>query len=118
MVMVIVPEKIVMEGVLVRSVSVFWTEVVQELRSNWNKAFALEPRIWEELVAGAYAKAGFDEVVLTPRSGDHGRDVIATKRGIGSIRILGSVTAYNPGHLVTKEEVHALAGVVNLDPAA
>src|ERR1700674_1689501 len=27
---------------------------------------------WEEIVAGAFKKAGYDEVTLTPRSGDHG----------------------------------------------
>jgi hypothetical protein len=37
-------------------------------------------------------------------------------RGIGSIKILDSVKAYRPGHLVTKEEVHALMGVVAIDP--
>ncbi|WP_439375522.1 restriction endonuclease [Bradyrhizobium sp. DASA03120] len=75
-------------------------------------------RIWEEIIAGAFVKAGFDEVVLTPRSGDHGRDVIAIKNGIGSIKVLDSVKAYKPGNLVTKEEVHALMGVVALDPNA
>ena len=116
--MVIIPEKPVAEGVLVQSAAAFWAEVVEELEKDWTKAYTLDPRVWEELVAGAYKKAGYDEVVLTPRSGDHGRDVIATKHGIGSVRILGSVKAYSPGHIVTKEEVHALAGVVNLDTAA
>jgi restriction system protein len=116
--MVITPEKLVAEGVLVRSASAFWAEVVQDLQKDWTKAYRLDPRIWEEMVAGAYKKAGFDEVILTPRSGDHGRDVIATKHGVGSVRILGSVKAYRPGHQVTKEEVHALAGVLNLDTSA
>ncbi len=116
--MVIIPEKPVAEGVLIQSASAFWAEVVEELERDWTKAYTLDPRVWEELVAGAYKKAGYDEVVLTPRSGDHGRDVIATKHGIGSVRILGSVKAYSPGHIVTKEELHALAGVVNLDTAA
>jgi restriction system protein len=71
-----------------------------------------------EIIAGAFVKAGFDEVILTPRSGDHGRDVIAIRKGIGSIKILDSVKAYRPGHLVTKEEVHALMGVVAIDPNA
>ena len=53
---------------------------------------------WEEMIAGAYSRAGFDEVILTPRSGDYGRDVIAIRKGIGCIKIIGSVKAYKPGH--------------------
>jgi restriction system protein len=51
-------------------------------------------------------------VILTPRSGDKGRDVIATKRGVGSIRIFDQVKAYKPGHVVTADEVRAMLGVV------
>ena len=52
-------------------------------------------------------------VILTPRSGDHGRDVIATKRGVGCVKILGSVKAYQPGRLVTHDDVRALLGVLS-----
>ena len=61
-------------------------------------------------MAGAYSKAGFDEVTLTPHSGDFGRDVIAIKRGIGSIRVIDQVKAYKKGHLVTANDVRALHG--------
>jgi restriction system protein len=115
---VIIPERKTTEGVLIKATSVVWSAMVEELKTNWSKAYEIPPHMWEELIAGAFVKAGFDEVILTPRSGDHGRDVIAVRNGIGSIRILGSVKAYRPGHLVTKEEVHALMGVVNLDPNA
>jgi len=47
--------------------------------------------MWEEIIAGAYKKAGFDEVTLTPRSGDLGRDVIAIKKGLGSVRVIDQV---------------------------
>ncbi|WP_370137360.1 hypothetical protein [Bradyrhizobium sp. USDA 313] len=33
-------------------------------------------------------------MTLTPRSGDHGRDVIAVRSGVGCIKIIGSVKAY------------------------
>jgi restriction system protein len=69
------------------------------------------------MVAGAYDKAGY-EVILTPRSGDYGRDVIAIRRGVGSIRILGSVKAFKPNHLVTHEAVRSLLGVVSADQKA
>ena len=66
----------------------------------------------EEIVAGGLRQAGFDEVILTPRSGDKGRDVIATKHGIGSIRLLAQVKAYKPDRVVTAEEVLAMLGTI------
>src|SRR5262249_31163577 len=80
--------------------------------ADWRKAYEIPPHVWEEIIAGAYKNAGFDEVTLTPRSGDHGRDVIAIKKGIGSIKIIGSVKAYKPGLLVGYDEIRALLGVM------
>jgi len=37
----------------------------------------MSSRHWEEMIAAAFHEAKFDEVILTPQSGDHGRDVIA-----------------------------------------
>jgi hypothetical protein len=72
----------------------------------------------EEIIAGAYKKAGFEEVTLTPCSGDHGRDIIAVKRGLGRICVIDQVKAYNPNHLVTADEVRALMGVLHGDSAS
>lgn len=81
-----------------------------------DEIYRIEPRTWEELIAGAYDESGFfDEVILTPRSGDRGRDVIAEKHGILSIRVVDQVKAYKPEHLVTADEVRAMAGVLLLD---
>jgi restriction system protein len=110
---VIVPERKVAEGVLVRSVSVVWGAVVEQLNEDWTKAYDIPSRVWEEIIAGAYSRAGFDEVVLTPRSGDHGRDVIAIKKGVGCVKIIGSVKAYKAGHLVDYDDVRALIGVMS-----
>lgn len=115
---IIIPQAKVTEGILVRSTSQVWLSIVQALQDDWSRAYTLSWREWEELVAGAYKRIGYDEVILTPRSGDHGRDIIATRKGVGSVRILGSVKAYRPGRLITKEEVHALLGVVSADPGA
>jgi restriction system protein len=67
----------------------------------------LDWRKVEELVAAAYKREGWHEVILTPRSGDRGRDIIATKRGIGAIRIYDQVKAYKP--------VRAVLGVLTRD---
>ena len=65
-------------------------------------------RKWE--IAGAYVEQGF-EVILTPRSKDKGRDIIASS-SLGKIRIIDQVKAYRPGHIVTAEEVRAMVGVL------
>jgi restriction system protein len=70
------------------------------------------------MIAAAFDQDGYDEVTLTPRSGDHGRDVIAIKKGIGCIRIINSVKAYAPGNLVRPDDVRALAGVLHGDQKA
>ena len=108
----IIPERAVAEGTLIRSVSAPWHEIVKQLGSNWRLAYEIPPAKWEEIIAGGFKKAGYDEVTLTPRSGDHGRDVIAIKRGFGCVKILGSVKAYAPGNLVPYDAVRALVGVL------
>lgn len=109
----IIPEKPVDEGILIKSTSNVWAEVVQRLGKDWSIAHEISAGQWEEIVAGAFKKAGYDEVILTPRSGDHGRDVIATKRGIGCVKIIDSVKAYKPGSLVPYDDVRALLGVMS-----
>jgi restriction system protein len=105
-------------GRLIESVTGLWFDIVDLLRQDPAQAFQIPPERWEEIIAGSYKRAGFDEVILTPRSGDLGRDVIATKKGIGSIRVLDQVKAYKPGHLVTADDVRALLGVVTADRAS
>ncbi len=97
---------------MVQAVALPWSEILAEIAKDPESAYRIPARQWEEIIAGAYAKAGFDEVVLTPRSGDFGRDVVATKYGIGSIRIFDQVKAYRPGHVVTADEVRSMLGVI------
>jgi restriction system protein len=104
------------EGILVKSCGAAWVEIVNLLGNNWTAAFEIEPRKWEEILAGALQKEGFS-VTLTPRSKDHGRDVIAEKSGVGCIRMLGSMKAYAPDHLVRREHVHEVLGVINAERA-
>ena len=106
------------EGQLVQAIEIPWRTIVERLKQNWSEAFSLSSRLWEELIAAAFDADGYDEVTLTPRSGDYGRDVIAVKHGFGCIRIVDSVKAYKPGHLVRHDDVRALAGVLAGDPKA
>jgi restriction system protein len=103
------------DGRLIIGVSVAWFEIIEQLQKDPDFLYQIPPRKLEELIAGAYERAGFPEVILTPRSGDLGRDVIAIKPGFCSIRIIDQVKAYRPGHTVSADEVRALYGVLSAD---
>lgn len=115
---IVVPGAGVPDGRLIEAVALPWLDIVEILRRNPAAAYEIPAGKWEEIVAGSYERAGFDEVILTPRSGDYGRDVIATLKGIGTIRVIDQVKAYKPGHLVTADDVRALYGVVVADNAS
>lgn len=110
---VVIPDKRVSPGTLIAATSFVWAEIVNKLKLDWSLAQVIPPHTWEEIIAGAFQKAGFDEVILTPRSGDHGRDVIAVRRGLGCIKVINSVKAYKPGRLVTYDDIRALLGVLS-----
>jgi hypothetical protein len=106
---IIIPEGRTADGMLIKSTSAVWDEIVKALGANWSVAPEIPHEKWEEIVAGAFKKDGYDEVTLTPRSGDFGRDVIAIRRGIGRVKIIGSVKAYAPGNLVRYDDVRRLS---------
>ena len=106
------------EGHIIDSIAPAWFEIARILGDDPSLMYQIDARQWEEIIAGAYKQAGFDEVTLTLRSGDLGRDVIAVKRGILTVRFVDQVKAYKPGHLVTANDVRALLGVVSADPRA
>ncbi|MFD2233513.1 restriction endonuclease [Phaeospirillum tilakii] len=115
---VVKPEKDVDAGRIVAAVSLPWFEIIELLQRNQNAAWEIPPDKWEEIIAGAYKNSGYDEVILTPRSGDYGRDVIAVKKGIGQIRVIDQVKAYKPPNLVKADHVRALIGVLESDGAS
>ena len=115
---VIVPGTVVSEGRLIEAVTIPWFDIIALLKENPSIAYQISPDKWEEIVAGAYKRSGFDKVILTPRSGDYGRDIIAVKKGIGHVRVIDQVKAYKPGHLVTANDVRALMGVLQGDSAS
>lgn len=101
------------DGVIISAVCDPWFKIIELISRDPAEAHRIPHRKWEEIIAAAYAAAGFDEVILTPGSGDLGRDVIAVKSGFFSIRVYDQVKAYKPGHLVTAEEVRALNGTID-----
>src|SRR5207253_2179024 len=73
------------EGAVVRMIAPAWLEVVRLIQANPNIMERMEARRFEELIAGAYKRGGFNNVILTTRSRDHGVDIIAEKGGLGKI---------------------------------
>lgn len=105
------------EGVLVLSVGEVWRRLLPVLATDPAALQLLDWRQWEEMLAGIVKQMDFDEVVLTPRRGDKGRDVIAVRKGFGAIRLLGQMKANSPGRPVTADEVRSMLGVM-WDPKA
>jgi restriction system protein len=106
----------VAEGQLIKAVALPWFETIKALERDPDFLYQLDWRKMEELIAGAYTRTEWDEVILTPRSGDGGRDVIASKRGVGAIRFFDQVKRYKPGHKVPADHVRALLGVLSIHP--
>jgi restriction system protein len=103
------------EGQLVEGVRIPWFEILKIISRNPNEIYTIDPRRFEEIIAGAWERAGYI-VELTPRSGDKGRDIIATRRdSAGSIRIFDQIKRYKISRPVTAEEVRALVGVLTID---
>ena len=111
-------EKVTEEGHIIKLIEPAWNEIVRHIKADPNTIYKIPWRKWEKIIAGAYDKRGFDEVTLTPRSGDLGRDVIAVKSGWGSIRIIDQVKAHKPGNPVTANDIRALLGVLQADHSA
>jgi restriction system protein len=112
---VVIPGEKVPEGQLVEAVAIPWFEIIRLFVTEPDVIYQLDWRKWEEIIAGAYKQQGFD-VVLTPRSNDKGRDIIATSQGVGCIRYFDQVKAYGPNNFVTADDVRAMIGVLTLEP--
>lgn len=99
------------EGRLVLGVRIAWHEIIRYFGDHPEEIFNIDPRRFEELIAGAYEREGYD-VILTDRSGDKGKDIIATMPGRGAIRIFDEVKRYKITRPVTAKEVRALLGTI------
>ncbi|MEM8667436.1 MAG: restriction endonuclease [Planctomycetota bacterium] len=111
------PLSSVSDGQVIRDAGIPWLEIFKRIQEDpeFLYGFVGHPRKFEEFLAASYDRAGYDEVVLTPRSNDGGRDVIAIKKGFASIRILEQAKAYKPGHLVTHDDVGATLSTLLTD---
>jgi hypothetical protein len=97
----IIRESKTAEGVLIASIALP------------SPVYQIDPWKWEEIIAASYQESGlFDEVILTPRSNDGAKDVIAIRKGYGAIRFVESVKRYKLGNVVTADEVRAMVGLL------
>ncbi|SLN67009.1 Restriction endonuclease [Roseovarius albus] len=108
------------DGRIVNALINPWQTIFEQLEQNPNLLyeFSKNHRKFEEFIAGAYENAGFDKVVLTPASGDLGRDVIAEKHGLVTIRVLDQCKAFSKGRLVSANDVRAMMGTFYREPRA
>jgi hypothetical protein len=73
----------------------------------------LNAREFEGFVAALVEELGFEDVVLTPRSGDAGRDVLATKRIHGiAVMCAFECKKYAPNRPVGPDVARALLGTI------
>jgi len=78
---------------------------------------SLGSREFEQFIATLIEQLGFDDVVLTPPSGDQGRDVLATKRVAGiPIFFAFECKRYAPDRPVGPEIARALLGTIMHGP--
>jgi len=97
------------DGQLVRLVAPAWWALEELLQQNPELLFQLGDRKFEELIANKYELLGF-RPILTPRSGDHGVDVIAESKEGPRVRIFDQAKRYSRGHLVRANDVRAAMG--------
>jgi restriction system protein len=102
------------DGQIIEAVAIPWFEIVRLISKDPNALHQIDWRKWEEIIGGAYRALQY-EVVMTPRSGDLGRDLIATSTDGFAIKIIDQVKAYAPGNLVSANDVRAMSGVLSAD---
>lgn len=107
----------VAEGRLIARPTAAWHELRKVLLAKPLVRFEFRsyPRRFEEMVAGAYYQSGAAHVVLTSRSSDRGRDVIAYQRGWAQLRVFDQAKAYGEHKAVRHDDVRAFAFVVMRD---
>jgi hypothetical protein len=86
--------------------------LVEWLAEHPQALYGLTPRRFEELCAEIYARRGFQDIRLTPESGDGGVDIYAIHRGLtGSSLHVVQCKRWAPGKHVGRPELQKLWGV-------
>jgi restriction system protein len=105
-------------GTLIEVVRAPWLTLIDHLARNPGALAEMDPRLFESLVAGALRDDGYEDVILTPRSGDEGVDVIALRGGRFPMRMVVQAKRYRPDRRVKAFEVRELLHVLDADRKA
>lgn len=102
------------EGSLIRAIEPAWWEVLRRLQHDPAQLLKLTPRQFEEAVAGGFRDRDL-RVILTPRSGDFGVDIIVESGSglFGFTRMFVQAKRYAPKRLVPANDVRTFWGVIN-----
>lgn len=103
---------------LVTFIEPAWSAIRNALIADPSGRFSIPPSKWEELIAASYDAAGFDAVVLAQRSGDSGRDIVATRMGFAQVSIVDPVKVFEEGKVVGAGDVCTLLGALLADRSA
>lgn len=96
------------DGEIVIAVTAVWYEIIKLIEKDPSVIHKIDWRKLEEIVAGMHERTGiFDEVILTPRSGDRGRDVVLIRHGHYSLHFFDQIKAYSSKRLVTADMIKA-----------
>lgn len=105
------------EGSVINFLDPYFHQLVETMLQNRILVYEQDWRRWEQILAAAYSKAGY-HVTLTPRSRDKGRDLIAEKKGVASVKILGQMKRYREDRRISLQEVDSLLGTFMRDEHA
>jgi hypothetical protein len=96
------------EGVLIEAVAVPWFEILDYFHRYPVSIYELILANGRRLLQAPIRERGTKEN-SHPIGGDKGRDVVATKLGVGSARFFDQVEAYGPCNLATKRSAQCWA---------
>src|SRR5215212_11454036 len=109
------PASPAVRAIAIQAISVPWLEIVEIIHQDPRSVYMASPEKWEDIIAAAFTKAGFEQVRLALRPNSRDKDVIASKKSLGTIRIVESMKAYRPGRLVRAADLRTMWGIMQVD---
>jgi restriction system protein len=109
------PENEALRSRSIQAIAIPWSEIVELIYRDPRSVYARPPDTWEEFIASAFAKNGFEEVTVSQRSHSYDKEVIARKKNLGTICVIDSFKAYRPGRLVKADDAKAIWSVLQDD---
>lgn len=108
---ILLPEDVSERLVVVENLPI---HIVNKIMDDPQIMREIDPRRFEYFIAHLVESLGFENVVVTPRSGDGGRDVIATKRVNGiSLLFAFECKQYSPENKIQLDTLRSLLGTVS-----